>query len=206
MPYHRWRPESCQRLALGLSNASASRSSAVSCFGGVFRSVKNVSTTVIDHEQRRDAEHPVRHVLVHDPAEQQRADDAAEIEPGGDDGEGAAGRTGGAALRTSMSRDGAITPPRKPADRHRRDQRNRRQGHERDDQHDCGVDGEADGRDLAVTLGPVGEKAACEHADGAGAEVGGQRDVGGRERGGRSRSSARPRRNWRCRRWRGRAA
>src|SRR5579862_5456656 len=37
----------CQRLALGLSNASASRSSSVSCFGGVFRSVKNVSTTVI---------------------------------------------------------------------------------------------------------------------------------------------------------------
>src|ERR1700753_2019854 len=39
--------QKCQRLALGLSNASASRSSAVSCSGGVFRSVKNVSATVI---------------------------------------------------------------------------------------------------------------------------------------------------------------
>src|SRR5690348_3188533 len=41
------------------------------------------------HEYGRGAEHPVRRVLVHDPAEQERADDAADIEAGGDDAEGA---------------------------------------------------------------------------------------------------------------------
>ena len=36
----------------------------------------------------------MRRALVHDPAEQQRADDAAEIETGGDDAESAPGRAG----------------------------------------------------------------------------------------------------------------
>jgi len=61
------------------------------------------------------------------------------------------------------------------------------------------IDGEAAGRNLAMALGAVGEETACEHADGAGAEVSRQRHVGGRERGAHSRSSAPPRRNCRYR-------
>ena len=42
-----------------------------------------------DHEHDGSAEHPVRQVLVHDPAEQQRREDAGEVETGGDNAEGA---------------------------------------------------------------------------------------------------------------------
>src|ERR1700750_1358591 len=77
---------------------------------------------------------------------------------------------GGAALRTSMSREGAIMPPRKPAAvmiavsagaGQARGGGGRRQRHERDHEHEDGVDGEADRRNLAVTLGAVGEETAC---------------------------------------------
>src|SRR5437763_422830 len=40
-----------------------------------------------NHEHDRSAEYPMRRVLVHDPTEQQRAEDAAKIEAGGDDAE-----------------------------------------------------------------------------------------------------------------------
>ena len=36
----------------------------------------------------------MRHVLIHDPAEQERSGDAAEIEAGRDDAEGASGGAG----------------------------------------------------------------------------------------------------------------
>ena len=79
-----------------------------------------------------------------------------------------------------MSREGAITPLRKPATviAAISSGAGRRQG--RDGEHDRGIDGEAGGGDLAVAPGAVGEEAAGQHADGAGAEIGGQRDVGGR--------------------------
>src|SRR6478609_5477969 len=50
-----------------------------------------------DHEHDGTAEHQMRQVLVHDPAEQQRRQDTAEIESGGDDAKGSPGgaRRGG---------------------------------------------------------------------------------------------------------------
>ena len=52
----------------------------------------------------------------------------------------------GAALRTSMSREGAITPPRKPAVAIAAVKQDGRQRDGCDHQHDGGIDGEADGR------------------------------------------------------------
>src|SRR5579875_1206334 len=60
------------------------------------------------HEHRGRPEHPARHAVVHDPAEQHRPDRAADAEPHRDDAEGAP-------ARTSMSREGMIMPDRKPA-------------------------------------------------------------------------------------------
>ncbi|GCC48570.1 hypothetical protein chiPu_0032566, partial [Chiloscyllium punctatum] len=125
----------------------------------------------------------MRHVLVHDPAEQQRADDAAEVEAGRDDAEGAAGGTGrrGVAHHHVARRcDHAAEESGEPE---RKRQRHRRQAHQRNQQHQHGIDREAGRGELAVAMGPVGEIAAGEHARGAGAEECGQRDVGGRERG-----------------------
>src|SRR5665213_1779363 len=61
------------------------------------------------HEHDRGAEHPMRHVLVHDPAEQQGADDAADVEAGGDDAKGAAGRAFGI-VSTGFNIGGIISP------------------------------------------------------------------------------------------------
>src|SRR6478735_4387715 len=67
---------------------------------------------------------------------------------------------GGAALRTSMSREGAITPPRNPA---------------------IPIAAEAGGCDLSMAGGAVGEIAAGQHARSTCAEKRGQRDVRCRE-------------------------
>src|SRR5579871_922273 len=79
-----------------------------------------------DHEGGGDAEHPMRHVSIHDPAKQNRAQNAAEIEAGGDEAEsasrGARGR-GGAHQHISGRRDDPAEETRR---RHRRDQQNRR--------------------------------------------------------------------------------
>ena len=79
-----------------------------------------------------------------------------------------------------MSRDGAITPPRKPATVIAAVSGIAGNVTNAMTSTSAVLIGEADGRDLAVALGAVGEEAAREHADGAGAEIGGQRDVGGR--------------------------
>ena len=51
----------------------------------------------------------MRHVLVHDPAEQQWAQNAAEIEAGGNDAEGAAGRAFGI-VSTGFNLSGIFSP------------------------------------------------------------------------------------------------
>ena len=67
-------------------------------------------------------------------------------------------------------------------DSHCRHQHNRGQCHERNDKDDCRIQSEADRCDLTVTLSAVGEEAAGQHTDGAGAKECRQRDIGCRER------------------------
>ena len=157
-----------------------------------------------DHEYDGSAEHPVRRVLVHDPAEQQRADDAAEIEAGGNDAEGPAGRArralrcGPACRARGRSRRRGIRPLPSPPINSSDGRCDRRNG-----KHDDRVDSKAGGGDLSVTLG-CGRRESRRPA---------RRRRWSRERPSarywrprmirHSRSSARPRRNCRCRRWTG---
>ena len=107
---------------------------------------------------------------------------AAEIETSGDDAEGAPGGTRGRRAPHQHVARGRNHAAEKARRRHRCGEQDRRQRDGGNYQHDRRIDGKAGGGDLAVPLGAVGEKAAREHADGAGPKIRGQRDVGGRER------------------------
>src|SRR3954452_16421947 len=67
----------------GCARGSGMQNPAVGLLGGLFRALIGGQRQQHGerHEHRRDAEHKMRQVVVHDPAEQQRADDAAEVEP-----------------------------------------------------------------------------------------------------------------------------
>ena len=89
---------------------------------------------------------------------------------------------GGAAARTSMSRDGMISPPSSPARAIADDQRRGAEPERADRQHDAGVDRVADRGDLGVAAGHVGDKAAGQHAERLRRQIDGQRHVGDRQR------------------------
>src|ERR1700687_929171 len=72
--------QGCTRLA--------SRPSGLACGRPAVTSESKSEKDRKDHEHHGSAEHPAWQILVHDPAKQQRTDDAAEIEAGGDDAEG----------------------------------------------------------------------------------------------------------------------
>ena len=89
---------------------------------------------------------------------------------------------GGAALRTSMSREGAITPPRNPASPIAAVSTIAGRPTSAITSTIAALIAKHAGGHLAVAVGAVGEIAAGKHARGAGAEKRRQRDIGRRER------------------------
>ncbi len=132
-----------------------------------------------NHEHDGSAEHPLRPILVHDPAKQQRADDAAEVEAGGDDTECAPSRAWGCRVANQHVARGGDHASKESRRRHRRHQQQRGQIDCRNDKHDGRVNSKTGGGDLSVAPGAVGQQAAGQHADRTGAEERRQRKVGG---------------------------
>ena len=84
---------------------------------------------------------------------------------------------GGAALRTSMSRDGDDAA-KETCEPHQHDEDGGVQRQQGDKPNDCRVGGKTGRGHLSVPRRPVGEEAAHQHAGGTGAEVRRERDIG----------------------------
>jgi hypothetical protein len=134
------------------------------------RTVRIMNTTEAPKTQRgafRSIIQPNRSVLTMPP-----------ILAGGDDAKSSARSSRGRGVTDQHIARRRDHSAEKSSRAHHSRQQQRRQVDGGDGKYDHSLDRETGGRELAMALGPVGQKAAGQHADGAEAEICRQRDVG----------------------------